>query len=683
MTQKPNRLIDEKSPYLRQCAYEPVNWYPWGEEAFNKAKTEDKPIFLSIGYSTCHYCHRMSKESFMDEEVAKLLNESFVSIKVDREERPDIDQIYLEMAQIMTGQVGWPLTVIMTPDQVPFFATTYIPKEGNQKGFGLLEILTIFHTKWCVKRDELMVSVSRVQEYFRIRANQNHAHIIDSELLKQAYRSLRESFDETYGGFGDKVKFPLPHYISFLIRYGIFMNEPEAFKLMDKTLKGMVKGGIYDHLGGGFSRYAVDRDWLVPHFEKMGEDNALLVMIYLEAYRLTNNPLYAAIAHDTIHFIKRDLLSREGAFYTAIDADSEGIEGKYYLWEKEELQEILSERDYQTIIEYYNLSQKPLEHGYILNRLHISDSELTADSDSIRQIKEKLLQERMKRLHPHIDKKILTKNNAMMISSFIRYYMTFDQEAYLQIAERTAQFVLDHLVDQNGRLYTRYIEGERKYFAYADDYAYLIWAFIELFLATGKLNYLDVAMHFTQDMFTHYYDDKQGNFFYTANDSETLLFRNKEIFDGATPSANAMMAMNLFRIAEIFDDPTYEEKALRLLQSFGKQMIDHPTSHIYAWTAYLYYKIPKRKIVVVTDKITEQTKTLQQTIWKKCVPCTQMVTLLKSDIQHSQYFADYLDDTHPIALHICENYQCNEPIHDFNEMVNTLENLYLFKLKDD
>lgn len=678
MTRKPNRLIVEKSPYLLQFAYSPVNWYPWGEDGFYQAKKENKPIFLSIGYSTCHACHRMAKECFEDEEVATILNEHYIAILVDREERPDIEQIYMEMAQIMSGKVGWPLTVIMTPNRVPFFASTYIPKEGDGKGRGLVEILNLFYTKWCVRKDELMVTVDRVQDYFRIRSEQNMTSPLDDILLKQAFDKISELYDGEYGGFGETTKFPLPHYLHFLLRYGLFMDESDAITMLENTLKGMYRGGLYDHLGGGFARYAVSRNWLIPNFEKMAEDNALLLRVYLEAYRLTQNPLYFKIAKETIEFIKRELLGPEGVFYTAIDADYEGIEGKYYIWEEKELHTLLTEEEYSLFNRYYSLEVGRFKNGFILNRLLAADSELSSEPSTISKIKDKLLSHRQTRSRPHVDRKILSKVNGMMITSFVQYFMTTDEETALTIAEATAQFILDHLIDDRGRLYARYIDGERKYYAYADDYAYLIEAFITLFLATGKVHYIEYALTFLEDMMAYYTDGEPLAFYFTAKDSESLLYRHQDAFDGSTPSANAVMAMNLLLLAEIIDHPKLEEQAITLLEKFGKQIAKYLDFHIHSLTAYLYYKIPKRKIVLVTEKITPEVKTLQRMIWTKCAPCTLMITLQREKIKHSPHFSFYLEDPHPLALYICENYQCNDPIYSFEEMVQVLEQLFQY-----
>lgn len=677
-----NRLIHEKSPYLRQHAHNSINWYPWCEEAFLKAKKEDKPIFLSIGYSSCTWCHVMEKESFMDQEVADLLNAYYVAIKVDREERPDIDHVYMEMAQAISGMGGWPLTIVMTPDQVPFFASTYLPKHGNDKQYGLIEILTILKNKWQNQRENIENATMQVKNYAKILEDNKSLVYLDDSIIDEAFFVLKNSFDSQYGGFGNAPKFPTPQNLYFLLRYSIMKKSPEALKMLEKTLMGMYQGGIYDHLASGFSRYSTDELWLVPHFEKMLYDNALLVIAYIETYLHTKNEQYKAIAQDTLNFIEAKFLDTStGGFYTAIDADSDGVEGKYYLWSYEELKTILTAEEFALLKRYSNIASEGHFNGQnILNLLqqpsHLDEAEFTL----LQSIKAKLLQIRNERSHPQIDKKILTANNAMMIIALIHAYNAFNESKYLEQAVRTTDFILESLIDAEGRLLARYMQGEVKYLAYSSDYAYLIWALIELFLATSKVNYIEMALKLNQDLYERYYDQKRGGYFHTAHDGETLLFRFKETYDGAIPSANAVITMNLIRLAEIVDEPKFESLAYKQFQTFAESIMQAPKSHIYMIAAYIMYKVAKRKIVLVIKEMNDEVAQLQRIVRSKCIPCTQMLTLYYDEIKNHEIFSYYIDESAPYVMHICENYSCNEPLYDFTEMAEALNNLILAKL---
>ncbi len=459
-----NRLKNEKSPYLLQHADNPVDWYPWGPEAFEKARQEDKPIFLSIGYSTCHWCHVMEHESFEDEEVARLLNQTFVSIKVDREERPDIDQLYMTVAQLMTGGGGWPLNIFMTPDKEPFFAATYIPKENRYGRLGLMELIPRVDELWRTSRQELLSSADRIVAALKQVSESQGSSLLDASVLDKAYQQLLDSFDKDLGGFGSAPKFPSPHNFYFLLRYWQRSGREEALDMVEKTLQAMRAGGIYDHVGFGFHRYSTDAGWLVPHFEKMLYDQALLTLAYTEVFQATGKSFYQTTAREILSYILRDMQSPEGAFYSAEDADSEGEEGKFYLWSYDELENLLSDRELDHLVRHFGI--KP-EGNFLdqdggsssgLNILHWSRRANEAQED-FEAIRKKLFDYREKRIHPLKDDKILTSWNGLMIAALARAGGAFSEKAYTDAAEKAASFILAQMRDGRGRLLHRFRGG--------------------------------------------------------------------------------------------------------------------------------------------------------------------------------------------------------------------------------
>ncbi len=549
-----NELINEKSPYLLQHAHNPVNWYPWSEEAFSKAREEDKPVFLSIGYSTCHWCHVMERESFEDEEVANILNEHFISIKVDREERPDVDNIYMDVCQALTGHGGWPLTVFLTADKKPFYAGTYYPKHTMSQHIGLVELLNTIISQWKDNKSDILSSAEDITKIIRDSKDDFEHSKLDDNILERSFNTLEMSFDLEYGGFGNRPKFPTPHNLLFLLRYGVYHQSDKAIEMVEKTLIQMYKGGIFDHIGFGFSRYSVDNKWLIPHFEKMLYDNALLTIVYTDAYQLTHKEIYKDIAEKIISFVLNEMTNNEGAFYTAIDADSEGIEGKFYIWSKKEIEEILTKEESDFICEYFNITEEGNFEGHnILNLIHHEELDKLNQS-KFEEIRIKLYNERDKRIHPHVDDKILTSLNAMMISALSLAGKVFNCKEYLERAEEAFEFIMKNLVTKDKRLLARYREGEAKYLGYLDDYAYFIWAASELFLATGKCRYIKTAMNFNVRMIDLFEDSEKGGFYQTGKDSEEMIMKSKNIYDGATPSGNSVVTMNFLRLSEITDD---------------------------------------------------------------------------------------------------------------------------------
>ncbi len=598
---KANRLINEKSPYLLQHAYNPVNWYPWCEEAFNRAKTEDKPVFLSIGYSTCHWCHVMERESFEDQEVANLLNKDFVSIKVDREERPDIDTIYMDVCQAMTGHGGWPLTIIMTPDKKPFFAATYLPKNSRQGVNGLVQVLPRIHQLWITERDMVLNSSDHISDYIKTRDENISSSVISSEIFAKAFDQLASNFDEVYGGFGRAPKFPSPHNLLYLMRYYELQGEVKALEMVEKTLQSMYQGGIYDHIGFGFARYSTDRYWLVPHFEKMLYDNALLAIAYLEAYQLTGKELYARASREIFTYILRDMTSPEGAFYSAEDADSEGVEGKFYVWTEEEIISLLGEEDGAHFCRLYDISKDGnFEDKNIPNLI-----KGMIDEDARQQIepvREMLFNYRERRVHPHKDDKILMAWNGMMIAALAVGARVLKDHNYLKAAEKATAFILDQMRREDGRLLARYRDQQALYPAYALDYVCMVWALIELYQAGFNSRYLEIAVELNQDLITYFWDEGQGGVFLYGQDGEQLLTRPKEIYDGAIPSSNSLMIMNFLRLSRISGDISLEQKAEQAIQLFSGKIKEHPAAYSFFLASALNYFHPGKEIVIVGDK---------------------------------------------------------------------------------
>lgn len=677
MNTAPNKLINEKSPYLLQHAYNPVNWYPWGEEAFEKAKEENKPIFLSIGYSTCHWCHVMEKESFEDEEVARILNENFISIKVDREERPDIDSIYMEVCQGLTGRGGWPLSIFLTPDKKPFYAGTYFPKNSYGNLIGFIELLNVIKEKWLENKEELIDSAERITNIIRDNLELTYQDELDESIIDNCFIKLEKSFDPIYGGFGNQPKFPTPHNLLFLLRYGVYKKEQRAFDMVEKTLLQMYKGGIFDHIGYGFSRYSVDRKWLVPHFEKMLYDNALLTIVYTEAYQLTQKKIYKEIAEKIITFVLNELTSDDGAFFTAIDADSEGVEGKFYTWSYTELEKLLSKEEFAYVIQRFHTTfQGNFEGKNILNSIHLDDEEIeTIDPKMFEQIRNKLYQERKKRITPHTDDKILTANNAMMIVALSLAGKVFNNASYIEAAEKAYEFINQNLINDDNIIFARFRDGEIKYIGYLEDYAYLIWALIELFLATGKLIYIKRAEDLNEKMIDLFKDYEKGGFYHTTYNSEKLIMKTKPVYDGAIPSGNSVLTYNLLRLSEIIDDIGLTNLAREQFTYFSTKIKQIPDAYTYMLSAYLYYKAPKRKIVLVSKEDNQALKNICGYLNQKYLPFTTNVKLFRNEICKIKFLKEYCNFNEEIAAYICENFQCNDPLFNEKEIINEIKKM--------
>ncbi len=568
----PNRLIEEKSPYLLQHAYNPVDWLPWEEKAFARAKEEDKPIFLSIGYSTCHWCHVMEEESFTSESVARVLNNNYISIKVDREERPDIDKFYMEVCQAMTGRGGWPLTIIMTPDKKPFFARTYLPRNN------LIQILETIKGHWHNNRGELINRSENILNSLHTAAEKEadrgvQAKSVGNKQLKKLINSgaasLQKTYDERFGGFSSAPKFPQPHTLMFLLRYYKSSEDERFLKMAVNTLEMMSKGGIYDQIGFGFSRYATDRRWLIPHFEKMLYDNAMLAFVYLEAYQVTGREDFARVAREVLTYLERDMRSEAGGFFSAEDADVEGEEGKFYLWKKEEIISILGDSRGEEFCRQFNISETGNFDGKNIPNLVGNNGEESLTRDEIWQEWseeiEQLFQVREQRQRPFKDDKILTAWNGLAIAAFARAARIFADEHYREIAAAAIDFIEDNLTDENGELLRRYRDGEAFYRAYARDYAYLIWGLIEMYEASFNPRYLRLAVEHNNTLIEQYWDQEKGGLFQTSGHDNELPVNKKDTQDGAQPSANSIAALNWFRLTELTSDEELRDQLVQLL----------------------------------------------------------------------------------------------------------------------
>ena len=687
---KSNKLINEQSPYLLQHAYNPVDWYPWGEEAFEKAKSENKPIFLSIGYSTCHWCHVMEKESFEDEEVAKLMNEAFVSIKVDREERPDIDGIYMTVCQMLTGSGGWPLTIVMTPDKKPFFAGTYFPKLSRYGRAGMMELIPQLSEIWKSKNDDVLKSAEEITHALLNSSKFSGNEILSTEILDRAFNELSRRFDPEKGGFGKAPKFPTPHNLTFLLRYWKKNKNEQALAMVEKTLQEMRLGGIYDHVGYGFHRYSTDPKWLVPHFEKMLYDQALLAIAYTEAYQATKNELYKTTVKEILEYVSRDMLSKKGGFYSAEDADSEGEEGKFYLWTVDEVKELLNE-DADLILDIFNCETDgnwidPMHGGKVgTNILHLQTtlaeycSETNFNTElleiKIALAQKQLLEAREKRIHPHKDDKILADWNALMISAFAKAAQVFDEKKYIEVAESAVKFILNNMTLPNGRLLHRYRNGKVDISGNLDDYAFFIAALLDLYETTFSVEYLSKALEFNSDLINYFWDDKDGAFFFTATDSEKLLVRQKEIYDGAIPSGNSIALMNLIRLYRFTGKSEFEDKASQMIKTFSQSIKTSPSSYTQFLSGLDFYLGPSREILLAGND-DEKIRCYLKILRENFIP--NKVILCKSK-GNSESLSKVTAFTKPFQaqdgetlVYICENFSCNLPINSERELKEIL-----------
>jgi len=608
-----NRLVFEKSPYLLQHAANPIDWYPWGEAALSRALAENKPIFLSIGYATCHWCHVMARESFENPEIAALLNRDFIAIKVDREERPDIDAIYMKICQEVTGSGGWPLTVLLTPERKPFLVGTYFPKESASGHPGLRDILTTTSQLWQSERTKLVASANQVVELVGGGDKTSSSSALPGpEIFTRAAQQLAAGYDGQYGGFGQAPKFPVPHQYLFLLRRWQRSGDPQPLEMVTHTLTVLRQGGIYDQLGFGFHRYSTDRKFLVPHFEKMLYDQALLALAYLEAYQATGKPLLAETAREIFTYVNRDLSSPEGGFYSAEDADSEGEEGLFYLWREAEIQKILGAEAAGRFLTKYgvkadgNFADEASGKQSGLNILHLTKADL--NPGELAGERQQLLAERSKRVRPLLDDKVLTSWNGLMIAALARGGRVLGEPQLTAWAVRAADFVLARMKDEQGRLRRSYRQGEARIGGFLDDYAFLTWGLLELFTTTSEPRYLREAASLNRTMLELFGEDQHGAFTYSGRENEALVLTTREFYDGALPSGNSVALSNLTRLATLLDDPELAKRARKLAAACGAEAVAYPAGQTMFLTAYDELAGPSGEIVVAGKRDDPETR---------------------------------------------------------------------------
>lgn len=690
-----NRLILEQSPYLLQHAYNPVDWYPWGPEAFKKARTEDKPIFLSIGYSTCHWCHVMEKESFEDPEVAKLLNETFISIKVDREERPDIDATYMKVCQMMTGSGGWPLNIIITPNQKPLFATTYIPKEGRFGKIGMKELIPRIKELWQSRRHELESSAERIISILKEQATSgiDRGEELGKSALDEAFVYLSSRFDELYGGFGKTPKFPSAHNLSFLLRYWKRRGYRKALNMVERTLRAMRLGGIYDHIGFGFHRYSTDSKWLVPHFEKMLYDQAMLTIAYLETYQATEKEEYAQTVREILAYVLRDMTALNGGFYSAEDADSEGEEGKFYIWIEDEIKRLLPKKEVELVTRIFNIEtygnfeDESTRRRTGKNILYMRDSlpavasklgiPLIKISKRLEDALQCLYTAREKRIHPNKDDKILTDWNGLMIAALAKAASVLSEEVYLTAAKKAANFIISNMTSPEGRLYHRYRDGEPAITGFLNDYSLFIWGLIELYEATFEASYLKNAITLTEVMMKHFWDNEKGGFYFTADDAENVLIREKLIYDGAYPSGNSIAALNMIRLSRMTANPEFEEKATQIFQAFSNIVSETPAGYTQLMVALDFALGPSFEVVIVGNSQSKDTEIMLKAIRDKFIP-NKVLLLIPSEVQEpeitnlAEYTRHLTIQEGKATAYVCQDYECKLPTIDIEKAISLL-----------
>ena len=595
-----NRLRHAKSPYLIQHAQDPVHWYAWGPEAFQAARREDKPIFLSIGYSTCHWCHVMAHESFEDEEAAHVLNRSFVCIKVDREERPDVDAVYMSVCQAMTGSGGWPLTILMSPDQKPFYAGTYLPKHSRYGRPGLLELLAQVEQLWQNQREKLYHTGEEVLSWLQAQESQKQTSCAPSrELPRRAASELSKSFDPVWGGFGQAPKFPTPHNLIFLMRYAVLEQDKRSMQIAEQTLECMARGGICDQIGGGFSRYSTDRQWLIPHFEKMLYDNALLIHAYAEACQITRKPLFLSVIRETVSYVLRELTDEEGGFFCGQDADSDGIEGKYYALTPAEVCSVLGDADGADFCRFFGITEEGNFEGKSIP--HLPEQAEWKD-DRMQKLCEKLYTYRLSRTSLHKDDKILTAWNSLMIAALARASFLCGEPGWLDAAQRAQRFLETRLTDARGRLFVRYRDGEAAGTGNLEDYACYGWALLELYQATWNADYLEKAVRIAGQMTRWFSDPKQGGYYLYASDAEALISRPKETWDGALPSGNSAAALVLSLLSELTGEECWRMEQERILHFLAGEADAYPSGHCFALLAMCRVVYPSSQLICVSSE---------------------------------------------------------------------------------
>jgi uncharacterized protein YyaL (SSP411 family) len=669
---------------LLQHAYNPVDWYPWRDEAFAKAKAENKPVFVSIGYSTCHWCHIMEKECFDDEEVAKLMNEAFVSIKVDREERPDLDGAYMTVCQAMGRNCGWPLNVIMTPDKNPFFVASYIPKNSRFGLVGMMDLVPQIREVWGTRKAEIEKVGADVKSRIKQFEKRLPEEPLGKDVLDDAYEKLTLRFDTENGGFGSAPKFPSPHNLLFLLRYWKRTGEKNALVMVEKTLRAMRSGGIHDQVGFGFHRYSTDAMWLVPHFEKMLYDQALLVLAYVEAYQATGETKFADAAEQVLEYVLRDLVSPEGGFCSAEDADSEGEEGKFYLWNQEEIRGALSSEDAAELavklfgVEARGNFDEPGVGRRGKNILHLPKpieqlaSELGLTVNALKKrlgtIRRFLFEAREKRVHPAKDDKILTDWNGLMIAALARASQVLGKEEYLRAAVKAANFFLEKMREKNGTLYHRFVKGERAVEGFLDDYAFLVWGLTEVYEANFDDRFMQAASKLTDIMVARFWDEKEGGFFFSARDSADIVVKRKEVYDGALPSGNSVAMLNLLRLSRLNGYTAYETLAKRMSRTFAAEVKESPSAHTFLLLGVDFAVGPAHNVMLVGNLNNEGMVNLLKNLRVRFLPNT-LVSLKPAD----KAGLGYEQIGGKATAYVCRDKTCLPPTNQPLEMLKLLD----------
>ncbi|MPM13409.1 hypothetical protein SDC9_59766 [bioreactor metagenome] len=668
----PNRLVHEKSPYLLQHAYNPVNWFPWGDEVFDKARQEDKPVFLSIGYSTCHWCHVMARESFEDESVAQLLNREFIAVKVDREERPDIDAVYMQVCQLLTSSGGWPLTILMTPDQKPFFAATYLPKTAQYGRPGLTELLNIVAREWKISRQKVLASGVQITEMLKSESRAVNPSEPSKALVDAAYEQFYGSFRETWGGFGGAPKFPMPHNLIFLLRYTSLAGNGNARYMAEHTLEQMYRGGIFDHIGGGFSRYSTDERWLIPHFEKMLYDNALLTYAYLEGWQCTRKPIYRRVAEQTLQFAIRELMNPLGGFYCGQDADSEGVEGKYYALTADELEELLGKENGKYFCDWFGITAEGNFEGKNIPNL-ISNPGFAEENEKISSLLEKVYVYRQKRTKLHCDDKILTSWNAMMLSALSKAALVLNATEYGQAAGRLRQFIQKNLMDPCGRLMVRWRDGQAAIPGHLDDYAFYALALLELYQVDFDASCIAEAVKLAEEMLRLFGDEKEGGFYLYASDAEQLISRPKETYDGAVPSGNSVAALLLVRLSKLTGEKKWLDAAMKQLRFMSGAAAQYPSGFSFAMLAQLESLYPSKELVCVNNADTAP-EGLSLLLREKYLPNLTVILKTPRNQEQLSQIASFLNN-YPFGenptFYLCRNGSCAAPSENLNGILDS------------
>jgi len=691
MGKRGNRLAFEKSPYLLQHADNPVDWWPWGDEAFSRAGREDKPVFLSIGYSTCHWCHVMAAESFEDEEVARLLNATFVCIKVDREERPDLDAIYMAVAQIMTGGGGWPLNVMLTPDKKPFFAATYIPKESKFGRIGILDLIPRIRHLWRNERNELLNSAEEITAALKKPPSEIPGIRLDESAIRSAYQNLVARFDPANGGFGGAPKFPSSATFLFLLRHWKRTGDAGGLTMTEISLNAMRRGGIFDQVGYGFHRYSTDAGWLLPHFEKMLYDQAMISLACLEAYQATVDEMYGRIASEVFAYVLREMRAPEGGFYSAEDADSEGEEGKFYLWTDEEVRSVLDEAEADLVVKLFDVRKegnyreeatgrftgKNVLHlnqsiGDLAQDLGIAESDLKERMETVRK---KLFSAREKRIRPSKDDKVLADWNGLMIAALARGAQVLGEKELEMAASGAADFILEQMRDGEGRLLHRYREGSAGILGNLDDYAFLIWGLIELYEAGFETKYLRSALDLARDLVERFEDEENGGFYFTPTDGEDLIIRKKDGHDGALPSGNAVAVQDLLRLARVTDDSKLEEIASKAFEAFAARAKGVPAAHLHLLSALDFALGPASEVVIVGPAESSETEEMLRALRSKYLPRTVVVLRPPGKEAEVAGIAEFTEEmvNGKATAYVCSGNVCKPPTTDPAEMLEKLD----------